>query len=315
MLHFCTYFDSNYLPRGLALYRSLQRHAADFTLWVLCFDEETCDILSRMDLPNLRLLRLQELERWNSTLAQTRSQRGFVQFMWAFTPVLPLYLFDQIRDMDRVTYLDADLFFFADPAIAADQLGSESILIVGHRHSPEYESMRAISGIYNVGLLSFKNNTIARECLDWWARKCLETTECADGQGQFGDQKYLDDWPSRFAGVKVLAHRGSGVGPWNLRTHPVRRSEENRLIVDDDLLVFYHFHAVKFFSPRVGYVVSYQLPRSSARMVYNPYMREIRRSFRDIRAVQPGFQKGLAPIEVRALISAWRRLRCPLYFG
>ena len=36
---YCTYFDHNYLSRGLALYHSLQRHAPGARLWVLCLSE------------------------------------------------------------------------------------------------------------------------------------------------------------------------------------------------------------------------------------------------------------------------------------
>src|SRR3989304_5518851 len=63
MLHFCTYFDRNYLAQGLTLYRSLMEHAGPFTLWVLCFDDTARDVLSRLNLANLRPVSLQEFEK------------------------------------------------------------------------------------------------------------------------------------------------------------------------------------------------------------------------------------------------------------
>ena len=65
---FCTLFDSNYLPRGLALYRSLQRHCPAFRLWVFCMDIEAERILRQLDLPDLTIVPLVELERHDSEL-------------------------------------------------------------------------------------------------------------------------------------------------------------------------------------------------------------------------------------------------------
>jgi hypothetical protein len=48
MLHFCTYFDSHYLARALALYDSLQEHCAPFELFVLCLDNSGRAMPSRL---------------------------------------------------------------------------------------------------------------------------------------------------------------------------------------------------------------------------------------------------------------------------
>ena len=60
--YFCTYFDHRYLPQGLALYRSLQRHCPLCQLWVLCLDRLCYQILAQMRLPALELISLDELE-------------------------------------------------------------------------------------------------------------------------------------------------------------------------------------------------------------------------------------------------------------
>ena len=63
-LYFCTYFDSNYLSVGLALYRSLVRYASPFRLWVLCLDEEVYRILQSLALPENAVQSLDEMVAW-----------------------------------------------------------------------------------------------------------------------------------------------------------------------------------------------------------------------------------------------------------
>lgn len=60
---FCTLFDINYLPRGLVLYRSLERVGVDFRLHVFCMDTATEEVLTRLGLPRLKIVPLRELER------------------------------------------------------------------------------------------------------------------------------------------------------------------------------------------------------------------------------------------------------------
>ena len=68
---YCTYFDHNYLARGLALYHSLQRHAPGSRLWVLCLSEACYTALIALDLPNLVARRLADFEAADPEVAAT----------------------------------------------------------------------------------------------------------------------------------------------------------------------------------------------------------------------------------------------------
>ena len=49
MYHFCTYFDSNYLLRGITLYRSLAKHCKKpFRFYALCLDEDAFSALTKL---------------------------------------------------------------------------------------------------------------------------------------------------------------------------------------------------------------------------------------------------------------------------
>ena len=50
---YCTYFDHNYLSRGLALYHSPQRHTPGSRAWVLGLSEACYRTLVALDSANL----------------------------------------------------------------------------------------------------------------------------------------------------------------------------------------------------------------------------------------------------------------------
>lgn len=261
--HFCTYFDRNYLTRGLALYHSLRRHCRrPFVLWTLCFDDETFAVLSRLNLVGIRLVRRADFEADDADLAAARANRTAVEYYWTCTPSLPLYVLRQDESIEVITYLDADLFFFSDPQPIFDEFGDGSILIHGHRYAPEHAHFAETSGIFNVGLLVFRRDNFGLECLWWWRERCNEWCYARFEDSKYGDQKYLDDWPERFRGVIVLQHPGAGLAPWNISQYQIE-SAENHILVNGYSLIFFHFHALKVVSPYVvapsgaGYKVDY----------------------------------------------------------
>ena len=240
--YFCTYFDVNYLPRGLALFRSLQRHCPGFELWVLCMDRISHEVLTDLQLTGLHAIALTDYEDGDEALLAAKRSRTLIEYYFTCSPSLPLFILNRYPHVDLITYLDADLFFFADPQPLYEELGTRSIGIIGHRFPPNLRS-RERYGIYNVGWVSFRRDDHALTCLGWWRDRCLEWCYDRCEDGRFADQKYLDDWPTRFQGVGVLGHKGANLAPWNLTNYRVH-SHGGRVLVDEQPLVFFHFHGL-----------------------------------------------------------------------
>lgn len=278
--HFCTYFDRNYLTRGLALYESLRQHCRrPFRLWALCFDEESYATLNRLNLPGIRPISQEAFEAGDEKLLQVKSERARVEYYWTCTPSLPLYVLRQAPEVDVITYLDADLYFFNDPQPIYDEFADGSILIIAHRYAPEHAHYAATSGIYNVGMMAFRRDENGLACLNWWRARCLEWCYARFEDGKFGDQKYLDDWPERFAGVVELQHPGAGLAPWNLANYTFA-SKGRDIRIDGQLLLFFHFHRFRFVSANViePLPLPYTFSTDQAAALFLPYARALIRA-------------------------------------
>lgn len=243
MRTYCTYFDHHYLPRGLALYESLRRHDPACRLWVLCLSPECRAWLVRQRLPGLEPIGLEELERADPALLQAKPTRSVVEYYFTCTPSLPKLVLDRDSRADLVTYLDADLYFFRDPEPVFAEIGSGSIAIIPHRFPTALKHLEN-TGVYNVGWVSFRRDERAAACLAWWREQCLAWCYDRAEPGRYGDQKYLDVWPDRFPGTVVLRQKGANLAPWNLANYRLRWRNQ-RVWVDDDELVFFHFHGFR----------------------------------------------------------------------
>lgn len=285
--NFCTLFDSNYLSRGLALYRSLVATGEDFRLYVFCFDDTTYTVLSRLNLDRIALVRLVDFE--SPDLLRVKTGRTKAEYCWTCTSHSIRYALDAFS-LPEVTYLDADLFFYAPPSILLDEFdrSGASVLITPHRYTRRYDiSWR--SGIYCVQFITFRADERGLRALDWWRERCLEWCHARVENGKFGDQKYLDDWPTRFPGVHVLEHLGGGVAPWNVQQYVIEKN--NRLMGREKRtsrrfeVVFFHFHNVRFLTDGYLDLGDYYLRPSIKRAFFQPYVAALEQAAEDIRGV------------------------------
>jgi len=241
--YFCAYWDYRYMSRGLALYLSLSVHCSDFELWILCLDDLCHAEMLKLRLPNVRLISLADVEAMDSALLEAKRGRTAAEYYFTCTPALILFVLANCSVIETLTYVDADIFFYGDPACIFEEIGSAPIAIIPHRFPPALKHLER-TGIFNVGWLTFRRHNVAFECLNWWRERCLDWCYDRVEEGRYADQKYLDDWPSRFDGVAVVKNPGANLAPWNLANH--RLTFDGREIWVDGLrVIFFHFHGYK----------------------------------------------------------------------
>lgn len=287
--YFCTYFDRNYLARGLALYRSLQRTCPSFELWVLCLDAVCHRALSELRISGIHLIPLEELEESDRQLCAVKSTRSLLEYYFTCSPCLPSFVLSHYTHVDRITYLDADLYFFRDPSDVFDVIEHSSIAIIPHRFHPTFVG-REQFGIYNVGWVSFRRDEQGMACLSKWREQCLDWCYIRCEADRFADQKYLDRWPADFSNVAVIQHKGANLAPWNVANHHLRHTESG-VCVENEPLIFFHFHYLKqvnkwVYNPGLSeYKTS--LVRVLRNYIYVPYIHALRDAEAEVHAVLP----------------------------
>ena len=275
---YCTYFDHNYLSRGLALYHSLLRHAPGARLWVLCLSEACHRVLALLDLPGLVLVRLADFEAADPEVAATKSTRSTVEYYFTCTPAWMLHVADREPDAEWITYLDGDLYFFASPEAVYSELGSAAVAIIPHRYAPNL-TKRRVFGTYNVGWVGARNEPDGIAVIKWWRQRCIEWChDYVDGD-RYADQGYLDSFSRLSTRVKAVENVGANLAPWNIANY--RIDFRDGLVTIDAIhpLIFFHFQGLRkgllWFIFNSHRIFGAPFSRHTREHIYRPYVDEL----------------------------------------
>lgn len=260
--HYVTLFDSTFLPQGLALHRSMERHAGDYALWIVAMDSDAERLLETLALPNVRMIALHDLE--TPDLRAIRPTRSVAEYCWTITPFTPDAVFSR-SDARRVTYIDADMWLLADPAPVfhdMDRAGAAA-LITEHAYAAEYEQSTEY-GRFCVQFMPFTRGSSDSIRASWQAQ-CLDWCFAEPDEGRFGDQRYLDAWPQEYGpAVRVLDDPALLQAPWNAVRFPAAKA------------VAFHFHRLRIVGGNRVYPGLYRLPREHRELMYRPYLHDLR---------------------------------------
>lgn len=237
MMNFCTLFDSYYMLKGISLYCSLGNVTDDFHLYVMAFDRECYDKLQLCGFKNMTVEFLDGFE--TPELLQVKPLRTKAEYCWTCGPSV-IWHFLKKYDLVDITYLDSDLFFMGDPHIILKEIGNSSVCITEQGIS---KSSAKLYGRYCVQYMFFKNNDEGCKTLEWWRDRCIEWCYQRFEGEKYGDQKYLDKFPSLSPSLCVLQNPSAGIAPWNMNKY----NYEGDAIVKDGHrypFIFYHMHGI-----------------------------------------------------------------------
>src|SRR6185312_2452525 len=164
MRYFCTYFDHNYLPFAVALHASLTKHCSPFRLFVLALDDRCAGILRSLDLPGTSVVLLRDLEETDCELAGSKQTRSRIEYYYTCGPAFLQYCLERFPEIDLLTLIDADLYFFSNPEPIFRELADASVGIIEHRFSEKQYALKRF-GTYNVGWTSFRRDVNGLACL------------------------------------------------------------------------------------------------------------------------------------------------------
>ena len=312
---FLTVGSAAYLPNVVALHDSLRRVSREpFGLRVVCTDAQIEELLQALALPGVTVIPLGDVEQFDPALLDVRHGRTRTEYSWTLKAPGLSYAFEREPELGMLAFLDADMLFFDDPAPMFDELGDASILLVAHNFHPRWDKVDKV-GPYNSGSIVFRRDSNASAALSYW-RDC--TNEWCFNQhidGLFGDQRFLDDWPERFEGVRITRHPGINLTCANSLNFELDW-RDGRPLVEGRPLILYHYTSHELYGGvtalrRLGLFREdfelvrrpvplvwgrpWRVERPEEMRVWQTYMERLSEAIAAIREVEPHFN---APFEL-----------------
>lgn len=268
MRHYCSIFDKYYLIQGLAVYKSLRHSSEEYKFYPLCMDKTSYDLIKKMNLEYVIPIQLDDIMTDELNEVQSITTKG--QFCWVCQPIICQYILN-IFKAEIVIYLEADSLFYADPEILITELSNYSVSLVPHNFSPEFDNSK-IAGEYCVQFNAFKNDRFAQDVLNYWKENCFKYTKLKPNV--YPGQLCLNNWIRLYANVKSIENIGAGVAPWNVNKYKVS-TQINQIYVDNQPLVFYHFHQYGQYKNTFHELGFYPLKKKVIQLIYGKYIREL----------------------------------------
>ena len=273
MILCATYFDSAFSSRGIAMLKSITCKQR-YKILVLALDEDTENVVANQKIPNVIIIPLKAVRNIDAG--------GITDKDFFFTLTAEFCHFCKIAypSFTALLYIDADIYFYQPVDVVLDEVKDASVAFTRHRHPSYLASRYKKYGLFNVGINYFKNDDQGNKAIELWRHRCEQQIEDATDRqlSFFSDQVLVDDFDSIFSGFKTIDHIGVNVAPWNAANYCFSQNSQGDYLVDNELLICYHFSNLIFDDARrwdCSFTGSLFFLKSDLRDMYVSYISKI----------------------------------------
>lgn len=234
-----TVVTPNYLAHGRSVRESFLQHHPDCDFYIGIIAAEN-------DYPDSDKEGVYFITQINdSRLEQMLLQYSAFEMSCAAKPFFASYFFEIMPGIDRLVYLDGDIFVFNSLA----PFSESPVSITPHRiHEigflPDTNKLSDTSlnryGIYNAGYFEVMRNKEGLRFLKWWEQLMSDKCYNKPDEHLFVDQLWLNCLPAFFNDVYINKDPGYNVAYWNLIERNITMKDKH-VMVNDKPLVFYHY--------------------------------------------------------------------------
>jgi hypothetical protein len=251
-----TICSNNFLGQAKTMFDSLRKFHPEIQTFLFIVDEPAEGIDYSFFLPaEVIFVNGAIAEGFNDMLARY----NIIELNTAVRPHIIQYMAKQYPQVEKLLYVDPDIFIYGSLEDALKRLDHCELLITPHFLKPvpldgmvPFENLALNYGTFNMGFFGLKPHSANMQSfLKWWQRRTSLFGHIDPANGYFTDQIWFNLAPIFFQNVEAYRHSGYNMAAWNLHERVIDKyaDDGNILLENGEQLVAYHFSSWNYNEP------------------------------------------------------------------
>jgi len=208
----------------------------------------------KLALKDYDILEMDELT--DKAITAMVNRYNIIELNTALKPFFIRHLFQFNASLEKLIYLDPDIYVFGNMDIVFKDLDTYDFILTPHFSTPIYDSFLLTekivlnTGIFNLGFIAVKRSHTLTDLLKWWCMKM--TNECIHNlaKGYFVDQLWMNLSICHFNNYKIDKSPGLNAAHWNLHERTFKCQNNIWWVNDTYPLLFFHFSSYNPLHPQ-----------------------------------------------------------------